>query len=63
MAWRKLVPLEVLPLGVFTGGAIIFAGYRLYILLNKPEVMLTKKRAETYQWKEGHGENESAAGL
>lgn len=53
MAWRKMIPLEVYPLGVFTGIVISFAAFRIYKLANHNEVQLTKGTREKFQWKEG----------
>lgn len=52
MAWRKMVPLEVYPLGVFAGGVIIYAGLRIWKLGNHPEVLLTRKSFDKFQWKD-----------
>lgn len=47
-----MVPLEVYPLGVFTGIIISFASFRLYKLINHEEVQLTKSTKDKFQWKE-----------
>lgn len=52
MTWRRLVPLEVFPLGVFSVAVIGFAGYRCWKLSNHSEVMLTKKSGEKFAWKD-----------
>ena len=52
MSWRKMVPLEVYPLGVLTGIVISFATFRIYKLINHNEVQLTKDTKEKFQWKE-----------
>jgi hypothetical protein len=51
MSWKKMVPVEVYPLGFFAGAVIVFAGYRLYKLANHQEAMLTKKSRERFAWK------------
>jgi hypothetical protein len=58
MSWRKMVPLEVYPLGVFTGVVISFASFRIYKLMNHNEVQLTKGTKEKFQWKEETGANQ-----
>lgn len=52
MSWRKMVPLEVYPLGVFTGIIVSFATFRIYKLINHNEVQLTKEVKDKFQWKE-----------
>lgn len=52
MSWRKLVPLEVYPLGIFSAAVLGLAGYRCWKLSNHSEVMLTKKSAEKFAWKD-----------
>ncbi len=47
-----MIPLEVYPLGIFTGAAISFAAYRIYKLLNHNEVQLTKSKKEKFEWKD-----------
>ena len=47
-----MVPMEVYPLGVFTGIVVSFAGYRIYKLMNHDEVQLTKEAKDKFQWKE-----------
>ena len=52
-----MVPLEVYPLGIFTGIVISFASFRIYKLINHGEVQLTKSTKDKFQWKEeeNHG--------
>ena len=52
MAWRKLVPLEVYPLGVFSAAVVGLAGYRVWKLSNHSEVMLTKNSKQKFAWKD-----------
>lgn len=47
-----MVPLEVYPLGIFTGIIISFATFRIYKLINHSEVQLTKGTKDKFQWKE-----------
>lgn len=58
MSWRNMVPLEVYPLGVFTGIIVSFATFRIYKLINHNEVQLTKDIKDKFQWKE----NDDSAG-
>ena len=47
-----MVPLEVYPLGIFTGIIISFATFRIYKLINHSEVQLKKGSKDKFQWKE-----------
>lgn len=62
MSWRKMVPLEVYPLGVFTGIIISFASFRIYKLINHEEVQLTKNTKEKFQWKDNENANDTSNG-
>ena len=52
MSWRKMIPIEVYPLALFTGAAISFATYRIYKLLNHNEVQLTRSSNKKFEWKD-----------
>lgn len=52
MGWRKLVPLEVFPLGVAASAVVGYAVYRCWKLSSHSEVMLTKKSQEKFEWKD-----------
>ena len=44
LSFLKGVPVEVYPLGVAIVGVLSFAGYRMYSLSRKPDVIFRKTR-------------------